>query len=118
MKRWLLFLIMILIGAGIGVLYTWRINPVDYTDTELNTLRADYQADYVLMVAEIYSSDQDLDAAVNRLTRLTLIPSDQIVMDAILFAEKNGYQPGDISRMRRLYNALIYAPVFVGTPYP
>lgn len=112
------FLLMILIGAGLGILYTWRINPVDYTDTELNTLRGDYQADYVLMVAEIYNFDQNLDAAVNRLTRLTLLPSDVTVSEAILFGEKHGYQQDDLSLMRILYNALITTPGLGETPYP
>jgi DNA-binding SARP family transcriptional activator len=109
---------MILIGAGLGILYTWKINPVDYTDTELNTLRDDYQADYVLMVAEIYSQEQDLDAAVNRLTRLTLLPADQIVSQALLFGEKFGYQQDDLSQIRNLYNALTSVPDLGGVPYP
>jgi hypothetical protein len=35
-----------------GLLYGWMVNPVRYVNTTPDTLRADYQLDYVLMVAE------------------------------------------------------------------
>ena len=48
-SRWILFIFAILVGAGLGLLYGWVINPVDYVDTTPDTLRIDYKTDYVLM---------------------------------------------------------------------
>jgi hypothetical protein len=51
MSRWTRFLIAIAVGLALGLLYGWVLSPVKYVDTTPNTLRADYQTDYVLMVA-------------------------------------------------------------------
>ena len=58
-SRWILFIIAILAGAGLGLLYGWVINPVDYVDTAPDTLRIDYKTDFVLMVAEAYQGESD-----------------------------------------------------------
>ena len=55
--RWLAFLVAIGIGLGLGLYYGWVVSPVAYVDTAPNTLRPDYKADYVLMVAEAYQAD-------------------------------------------------------------
>ena len=58
MPRWLPPLILAIIGIALGLLYGWVIEPVKFVDTTPASLRADYQTDYVLMVAEAYRSDQ------------------------------------------------------------
>jgi hypothetical protein len=108
--RWLLFFLVILIGAGLGVFYTWRINPVEYEEASLDSLRSDYKTDYVLMVAEIYEQESDLGGVIRRLARLTLIPADEIVSQAIVSAEKQGYRNKDIVLMRILFNNLQTQP--------
>ena len=106
MSRWVRFLIVIVIGVALGLLYGWVIDPVDYIDTTPNTLRADYKADYVLMVAEIYSTDQDAEAAVIRLTYLG-DPSPVVsVENAMIFAVDAGYAPDDLRKLRDLSDAL------------
>ena len=89
-----------------GLFYTRQINPIDYTDAEPDTLRVDYKADYVLMVAEIYNQEKDIENAIRRLAPLGLLSADEIVSRAILFGEKNGYQEQDVALMRALYNDL------------
>jgi hypothetical protein len=118
MKRWFFFLLAILLGFGLGLFYTWRVNPRDNTNAELNALRVDYKTDYVLMVAEIYNQDGSLDNAIERLTRLTLAPSDKIVSNAILFAEREGYPPEDLVLMRTLLNGLGGGSRHGGYPAP
>lgn len=108
--RWILFFLVILIGAGLGVFYTWRINPVEYEEASLDSLRSDYKTDYVLMVAEIYEQESDLSGVIRRLARLTLIPADEIVSQAIVSAEKHGYRNEDIILMRILFNNLQTQP--------
>ena len=51
MSRWTLFLLVILLGLGLGLVYGWVINPVSFQDTTLNNLRIDYKTDYTLLVA-------------------------------------------------------------------
>ncbi len=59
-----------IIGIGIGLTYGWVINPVVYTDVTPDALRADYRADYVLMVAEAYQSDQNPETAARRIAMI------------------------------------------------
>ncbi len=101
-KRILLFFIMIALGLGLGLLYGWVINPVKYEDTTPSMLRRDYKADYVLMVAEIYSADKNLDQAVRRLALLDTLPPARVVASAILTARELGYAAGDLDLMGKL----------------
>src|SRR5512143_844997 len=82
-QRWLLFALSIVVGVGLGLLYGWVISPVQYVDTTPSTLRADFKADYTLMVAETYESDQNVEQAARRLANLGSQPPAQIVAEAI-----------------------------------
>jgi hypothetical protein len=53
MPRWIPVLIAALSGLALGLVYGWRINPVQYTDITPDVLRIDYRSDYVLMVAAV-----------------------------------------------------------------
>jgi hypothetical protein len=106
MSRWIRFFIVIIIGIAFGLLYGWIVDPVDYVDTSPNTLRKDYKADYVLMVAEIFASDGDAQAAVIHLTYLE-DPSPVIsVENAMIFAVDSGYAADDLRLLRDLADAL------------
>ena len=75
MIRYILFVFAIALGAVIGNYYAEEINPVEVLDAPPDTLRADYKTDYVLMVAEVYASDQDPAQAARQpvsYTHLTL----------------------------------------------
>jgi len=105
MSRWIWFIIVVIIGIAGGLLYGWVLNPVKYVDTTPDTLRIDYKTDYVLMVAETYHADKDIDLAVRRLSILGEPPAE-ITIQAILFAEQNGYTDNDLLLMRSLSGAL------------
>ena len=104
MSRWILFLITIALGFGAGLYYGWRINPVEYGNTTPDSLRLDYKADYVLMIAEAYQAEGDLDLAYNRLSLLGSQPPAEIVFSAIQFAAtiQPPYAEADLALMRRL----------------
>jgi hypothetical protein len=102
MSRWIGFILAILVGAAAGMLYGWVISPVEYVDTTPQTLRVDYKSDYVLMVAEAYSTERDLAIAVTRLAALGSDMPAEIVRQAILFAESQGYTDADVALMRSL----------------
>lgn len=82
--------------------YGWVVSPVEYVDTTPETLRIDYKSDYVLMVAEAYSQEKDLAQAAQRLSYLGSDMPGQIVREAILFAESQGYTDSDVTLMRSL----------------
>ena len=105
-KRILLFLIMIAVGVSLGLLYGWVINPVEYENTSPDILRADYKADFVLMVAEVYRSDQDLEQATRRLALLGDLPPARIVAEAALTAKQLSYAPSDLQVIDELARAL------------
>lgn len=98
------FILAILVGAGLGVYYGWMINPPRFVDTTPDTLRSDYQADYVLMVAEVYSADQDIESAALRLALLGDTPV-RLIQQAILTAEELGYTRADLELMAQLSHA-------------
>jgi ABC-type dipeptide/oligopeptide/nickel transport system permease subunit len=102
MARWIGFILAILLGAAAGMFYGWVVSPVEYVDTTPQTLRIDYKSDYVLMVAEAYSAEKDLAQAVNRLAVLGSDMPAEIVREAILFAESQGYTDADVAVMRSL----------------
>jgi hypothetical protein len=106
MGRWLRFFVIVSIGAAAAMYYGWRINPVKYTETTPETLRADYKTDYVLMVAEAYRVEGDLNLAARRLALIGNDSPTKIVADAILEAVKIQYPPGDLAMMQNLADAL------------
>jgi len=115
-KRIIWFFIMIALGAAGGLVYGWVINPVKYVDTAPQSLRADYKADYVLMVAEIYQVDQNLPAAQQRLSFLGNALPQQIVSESIVAAQGIGYAPEDLEIMGQLMQAVQAAQAPVSTP--
>jgi hypothetical protein len=119
LKRLIWFLIAIAAGAALGLLYGWVVNPVKYINTPLYSLKADYKADYVLMVAEIYHQDNDLNAAVERLQKLETDPPVRVVQRAVITAQDLGYTQNDIELLGRLLQMLQTVtpqPTVGGTP--
>jgi hypothetical protein len=107
MSRWIGFFIAIAGGIGLGLIYGWVINPIEYVDTSPGTLKFDYKTDYVLMVAETYGVDGDLPAAARRLALLQEVPISNLVYRALLFAQKVGYSDDDLARMEELHQSLL-----------
>lgn len=115
MWRWVKFLLSIAAGIGLGLLYGWVISPVKYTDTSPDTLRADYRADYVLMVAEIYHRERDISLAARRLAILGSAHPSQIAAESLDFALQHGYSSQDLALLQELAWALLtWQPAAVG----
>ncbi len=107
MSRWTKFFIAILIGIGLGLFYGLVLDPVDYVDTTPNSLRQDYQADYVLMVAEAYQAERDPAVADARLAFLGVADVRELVYNTYLFAVEVGYSENDQAKLDELYDALM-----------
>ena len=100
--RYILFGLAIIVGVALGLLYGLVISPLELVDTSPETLRADFKTDYVLMVAEAYSVDNDAYLAIYRLAKLGDDPPIDLVNQALAFAFEVGYPPEDLLLMHDL----------------
>lgn len=107
MRRGQKFLLSLLLGLALGLLYGWVIDPVRYVDTSPQFLRLDYRTDYVLMVAETYAAGRDLQAATRALLLLAPQASPaETATQALTYARQAGYDPRDLAQLEALVNAL------------
>ncbi len=106
MPRWLFSVIAIAIGIGLGLFYGWVISPVQFVDTTPASMRADYRADYVLMIAEAYHADQNTDLAIRRLAVFGSDSPAEIASQALQTGQTIGYSAEDISTLQELTRAL------------
>ncbi|MFQ5944089.1 MAG: hypothetical protein ACE5JF_11100 [Anaerolineales bacterium] len=105
-------------GLLIAVVYGWLVRPVEYIDTSPDSLRIDFRTDYVLMVAESYSAEQDLTLAQVRLAALGPQAPDDYVTQAIDYALVQSFSRPDLERLNRLAIALrtLQQPGGIGPP--
>jgi hypothetical protein len=115
--RFFWFVVSILLGAALGLLIGWSL-PVENANPAPDTLRQDYQLDYVLMVAEVYQNDADLVAASRRLELLGADDILRYVQQATLTAQNIGYSTPDLELMVNLSQALALSATIPigGTP--
>lgn len=101
-RRMIGFVLAIILGAFAGLMYGWLINPPAAKNTDLSSLRGDYQADYVLMVAHAYPETSDVPAALEKLKELN--PKDPVgaVQSALLMAQQLGYSDVDLRALAGL----------------
>ena len=104
-RRLGLFFLIILLGIGAGLLYGWFIMPAKTSSLEITDLRMDYKTDYILMVAEIYETDVDLQAAESKLISLGE-DWQALIGESIKFAENIGYSQNDLDKMLNLSDAI------------
>lgn len=100
------FVLFILIGIILGLIYGWVIKPAGVQNTTLSSLRADYKADYVLMVSEVYASDFDLDTATKLLKQVSPRDPIQAVQDALLVGQQFGYSEPEMRSLANLEMSL------------
>jgi hypothetical protein len=94
-------LIGLVIGLVAGLVFGW-LRPVEYVDTSPDSLRVDYRADYILMVAEAFDADQDLDLAHVRLAALGPQPPIDMVVEAIDYGLEHEFSRSDLEVLNRL----------------
>lgn len=118
MPRWIPVLIAVLSGLALGLLYGWKINPVQYTDITPDVLRIDYRTDYVLMVAEAYQAEEEPGLAAQRLAVLGSDPPARIAGEAYEYARQSGYPAEDLTALQQLSVALGTWQPIPGTSLP
>ncbi len=105
-RRIIWFGLSIVVGLVIGLVYGWFFRTAAPQDLSFEALRADYKADYVLMVAEIYKSEKDAALAKSRLMSIGDQNVDLLVQQALMTARSLGYAPQDIELISALSRAL------------
>jgi hypothetical protein len=90
------------LGLILGLLYGWIIRPVEYLDTAPASLREDYRSDFVLMIAETYANEGDLELARIRLASLGPQPPINFVLAAIDYGVEHDFNPNDLQTLNRL----------------
>lgn len=101
------FAMAILAGLAVGLLYSWLLSPsATARGAAPQDLRADYQADYVLMVAEVYAREANIARAIERLHYLGNEPGQSYVQQAILTAGQTGLDRQDLELLGNLNQAL------------
>jgi hypothetical protein len=106
MKKWVWIFLAVALGIGLGLLYGWVINPIEFVDLPPDTLRADFRADYILMVAEAYQVEKDTDLAARRLAIFGSDPPAEIAAPALQFGPGAGFSPSEMSAIEELVQAL------------
>lgn len=64
------WLVALIVGFGLGLLYAWVIAPTRYVDTSPDTLRADFKDQFRSAIAGAYAATGNLDRARARLALL------------------------------------------------
>jgi len=105
-SNWIKFFVAMLIGMAIGLVYGWKISPIQYTDVPPNILREDYRSDYILMVAEAHQTEQNPEAAARRLAIFGGESPAQIVTSALEYATNNGFTKNEILLLQDLLSAM------------
>lgn len=100
----------LILGLFSSLLYGWLVRPVEYVDTSPDTLREDFRTDYVLMVAESFHGEQDLELARIRLAALGPELPLLYVDNAIDYAAELGFSSLDIQVLAELAESLDSGP--------
>lgn len=107
---WLLVWILILsMGAGVaaGLVVSWWLWPVEYTDVSPDTLHLYHRAQYIVLISHAYAHDEDLRRAQVRLAALGDLGS--LGREVVTLAEQyaaQGKSVRDTQSLARLAHAL------------
>ena len=101
-KRLIGFFFAIALGLAVGLFFGWLVDPPRAKNTVISSLRADYQADYVLMVAWAYPETADIPAAIEQLKELDANDPLRAVRNAFVTAQQLGYSQIDLQSIADL----------------
>jgi len=98
-RPWLPSLAAAVVGAALGLVYAWSVNPVEYVDTAPSTLRDNYRQDYLALIAAAYAGTGDLARAE---ARLALFDLDQPAEGLAALAQQRSAADGPASEAQAL----------------
>jgi outer membrane PBP1 activator LpoA protein len=105
-NRYIWFSLSILFGLLIGLISGSRLIPIPYENLSFNSLRADYKTDYVLMAAEVYHGDHNIQQAQNLLRQLGPEAPIYQVQQAIVKGRDFNYSQQDMEWLIQLLQGL------------
>lgn len=101
-SRYTPLLIGLLIGIAVGLVFGWVIQPTEPGETSPHSLQEAYQADIVLMVAEIFAAEADIEMARQWMAALDLESDADVVTSTINFAKAHDFSDLDIDLLNNL----------------
>jgi hypothetical protein len=117
-KRYIWFTISILVGLIAGWIYGWYIRTPRSVESSLDMLRWDYKTDYILMVAEVFQSPQDVPLAKSRLVLLGSEEPGEMLITALENARHLNYSAFDLAALADLSKNLQSGVKLTSTPPP
>ena len=105
-KRQIGFMIAILVGLFAGLIIGWLLIKTPVRNASLDSLRGDYQADYVLMVAEKFAADQDLLTAAALLREISPSDTSSSIKEALILGQQLGYSQHELQLITLLQTAI------------
>ena len=102
MHRWIQILIASTLGLAAGLYYGWSIAPVEYIDASPGAMHIDYRSDYIVMVAEAYQNEENLDLAARRLALLGSAPPAEIIQEILDNPPDSGFSEEDNEKLEFL----------------
>lgn len=104
--RYTPLIIGLLVGIVFGILYGWVIQPIEIGETTPNSLQEEYHADIVLMVAEIFAAEKDIERARQRMTVFGFHSHMELVTNALNYAKAHDLSDQDIELLTNLFTHL------------
>jgi hypothetical protein len=104
------------IGALIGLLYSWLVQPVQYTNTTPASLRQEFKDQYRVMIAAAYMANGDLVRAKARLELLKDEDVYQILAEQAQRSLADGNSPEEARALGLLAVALGQGPPTMAPP--
>lgn len=109
----------VVLGIALGLVITWVLLPVQFTNADTADLRPSYKDDYVRMISAAYQVDGDLGAAKDRLSQLEIGNPVRTINDLITREQTVSTNGDSVDALTNLAQALSATPETVasrGTP--
>lgn len=109
------FLMLVLIPFGVGlfiglVIFGWWLWPVEYIDTEPNSLRHSYQTTYIALVADSFALNNDIELARSRLSSWSENELEMIFNEVVAVENNLGHNR-EVQNIQRLMAEISIAEV-------
>lgn len=88
-QKWVMTVLALIIGIGLGLVYGWVISPVQWKDATPSLLRPDLRVDYLRMTIDSYTVNKDVDLAIQRYHQLGAQAADTL--------KEVGADPGEVN---------------------